>query len=264
MISIISSKDFSLLASGIRKGHARDEVESLRGDFYACTDTSFFLLSRNIEKEYEWKDGYFKCVGTEGILIPDVLNGVIHLGGGRFITAGFSNGEGNEHLLYENGDYKGFGKYPGDDLKENNIFINGSVTAGTIGKKRIWDFNLTNRLVRSYDLEGHLQKEITIIDYEKNVPSTPEDYYMCYYKVKWNSSFIAAMYNETLTWKEFYEQADATSKAELQLWSWNGELKRRIRFDKPFDIYALSEGNILYAMNIEIPHTIYTCNLNAK
>ena len=63
---------------------------------------------------------------------------------------------------------------------------------------------------------------------------------------------------------EFYKLSKDERKRELQLWTWDGELKRRIYFDVPYDIYALSEDNIFYAMNMDKPDVIYTYDLNEK
>ena len=78
------------------------------------------------------------------------------------------------------------------------------------------------------------------------------------------SKYIAVLYNAFFSADEFYKLSKDERKRELQLWTWDGELKRRIYFDVPYDIYALSEDNIFYAMNMDKPDVIYTYDLNEK
>ena len=85
---------------------------------------------------------------------------------------------------------------------------------------------------------------------------------LCYYKIKWNSRYIAVLYNAAYTWNEFYDLNKDERERELQLWTWDGQLERRISFDKPYDIYAVSDDNMFYAMNVDVPNVIYTYDLN--
>jgi hypothetical protein len=102
-------------------------------------------------------------------------------------------------------------------------------------------------------------------DDEKNVTmQNVDDRNLNYYKAKWNSKYIAVLYNAFFSADEFYKLSKDERKRELQLWTWDGELKRRIYFDVPYDIYALSEDNIFYAMNMDKPDVIYTYDLNEK
>ena len=263
MLTVLSRDGFKYLFSGIDKGHARHEVLSMRRDYFASTDTSFFVLGRNEEKEYVLRDRVIEYVGSTVITIPDALNGVLHLGGGKYITAGLTNGTGNEHLLYVDGKYEGFGEYPGPDLKDGgNFFYNGSQTAGMAGKDKVWGFYKSHPLVRCYDLEGNLLREIEIVDSHRKQVSATDDRDLCYYKIKWNSRYIAVLYNAAYTWNEFYDLNKDGRERELQLWTWDGQLERRISFDKPYDIYAVSDDNMFYAMNVDVPNVIYTYDLN--
>ena len=67
------------------------------------------------------------------------------------------------------------------------------------------------------------------------------------------------MYKNNFSTEEIY--SDEKLIPELQLWNWKGELKKRICFDFPFDIYAISEDDILYAVNSGRPDYIYTYDL---
>ena len=132
-----------------------------------------------------------------------------------------------------------------------------------VGKQKFWDFYTYQDLIRSYDLQGNLLLEIVLDDDEKNVTmQNVDDRNLNYYKAKWNSKYIAVLYNAFFSADEFYKFSKDERKRELQLWTWDGELKRRIYFDVPYDIYALSEDNIFYAMNMDKPDVIYTYDLN--
>lgn len=260
-ISVFDRNQFDFLFSDMDEGRTKYEVMNLRSDYYAHTDTSFFVLDNNMEKEYGLHDDHIEYIGYVPITIPDALNQLIRVGAKKYITSGFTSGEGHEHLLYDNGKYEGFGEYPELYAPSSKTFIlNAKVSAGMVGKEQIWDFYLNHNLVRSYDLYGNLLTEIEIENAVQNTKITDsEDSEFYFYGVKWNAGYIAVLYNEKYTWKEFYLSDGAAQRMhELQLWTWNGELKHRIRFDKHFDFYALSEDSIFYAMDVERPNVIYT------
>lgn len=260
-ISVFDRKRFAFLFSGIDEGRAKHEVVNLRNDYYAYTDTSFFVLDNNIEKEYSLHDNHISYIGYVPIVIPDAINQLLRIGEEKYITSGFTSGEGHEHLLCDKGKYEGFGEYPELYSSPNKTFVlNAKVSAGMTGKERIWDFYLNHNLIRSYDLYGNLLAEIEIENaVQKTRIADPQDCTFYFYDVKWNGDYIAVLYNEKYSWMEFYLSDNVEQRMhELQLWTWDGELKRRIRFDKHFDFYALSEDNIFYAMDDEQPNVIYT------
>lgn len=266
-ISVFDRKRFAFLFSDIDEGRAKYEVINLRGDYYACTDTSFFVLDNNIEKEYSLHGNHIKYIGYVPITIPDALNQLLRIGEEKYITSGLTSGEGHEHLLYDDGEYEGFGEYPELYVSSSKTFVlNAKVSAGMVGKEQIWDFYLNHNLVRSYNLYGDLLMEIEIENASQKTKITDsQDSEFYFYDAKWNSDYIAVLYNERYSWLEFYLSGDAAQRMhELQLWTWNGELKRRIRFDKHFDFYALSEDNIFYAMDAELPNVIYTYDFEEK
>ena len=45
---------------------------------------------------------------------------------------------------------------------------------------------------------------------------------------------------------------------ELQVWDWEGKLKKRFLFDKIYDNFTVSPDGRLYALNTQEPYKIYT------
>lgn len=123
LVSIFSCDNFEYVCSSISKGHAKYEMVSLRNDYFSNTDSSFFVLSRNIIKEFLLKKDTIQFVNEHIIKIPDALNHVLRVGRDVYITSGFTDGKGNEHLLYKDGHYSGFGDYAAPALKGNDNFF---------------------------------------------------------------------------------------------------------------------------------------------
>lgn len=233
------------------KGPGPNELINPRFDYYFSTDSTFFILDSNIEREACLKDNQLTILRNNPIVIPDAINQLIKIGVDEYITSGFTSGEKGEHILYKNGDYSFFGDYPDKSVEHEDRFkLNYKLSAGHIGKQLLLDFYLHKNLIRIYDFAGNLMNEINV----KN-GNFKERADVSFFKLKANSSFVATLYNEEYTMSELY--SGVTYNLEFQLWSWSGELERRIVFDKPFDLYSISEDNILYALNSESPYVIY-------
>ena len=147
-----------------------------------------------------------------------------------------------------------------DLLLANNVNVEYmyAFAAGDVAHDCVCDFYLHQNLIRIYDIKGNLLKHIQVID-NACVPSTSVELRPVFHKLKCNSKYIAVLYNNKYSTEEIY--SDEKLIPELQLWNWKGELKKRICFDFPFDIYAISEDDILYAVNSGRPDYIYTYDL---
>lgn len=51
---------------------------------------------------------------------------------------------------------------------------------------------------------------------------------------------------------------------ELQVWDWDGNLKKRLLFNKIYDEFAVSPNGTLYALNTQEPYKIYTYEMNQE
>lgn len=257
LYSFWNKDDFKYLFSCGFIGHGANELINPRNDYYTATDSSFFILDCNIEREVCIQKNKMKIINNNPIVIPDAINELIKVGDDKYISAGLSNIDNKEHILYNKGKYDFFGKYPDNTgEKEKRFITNYKLSAGGINKDQIWDFYLYKNLIRSYSLEGDLLSEIVIVDnYNRPKASEISRMHPCFYKIKHNQTYIAVLYNRQYDTSKLYLE---DVKSELQLWSWDGILKRRINFNTPFDIYTLSEDNVLYAMNSNQPNVIYS------
>lgn len=265
LISVFSQDSLMHLFSCLQLGRAKNEMLSLYNDFFAYTDSSFFLLAHNnIVKELRINGDTVSFIGEDKIETFDALNHVLRIGNKRYVTAGLTNGSGNEHFLYASGKSIGFGEYPEPKPEGiSNFYLNISMSAGMEGKNRIWDFSKGRDLVRSYDLDGNLIETIKIINNERLPTSNKneEDYSLCYYNIAWNKSYIAVLYNVVLPRKDYYDKELGSCPWELQLWTWDGKLERRLKFDHAFNMYTISDDNVLYAMWSVNPNVLYTYDL---
>ena len=257
--SIWDRDDFAHLFSCGRKGNGPNELINPRRDYYASTDSSFFILDSDIEREVCFEDKTLVIKRNNDINLPDAINQLVRLGDDYYILAGLTNGSTGEHIIYKNGGYSSFGEFPRkSENEERRFFTNYKLTAGDIAHDCICDFYLYQNLIRIYDIKGNLLKHIQVID-NACVPSTSVELRPVFHELKFNSKYIAVLYNNKYSTEEIY--SDEKFIQELQLWNWKGELKKRICFDFPFDIYAISEDDILYAVNSGRPDYIYTYDL---
>lgn len=253
--SIWNRRDFAYQFSCGRKGSGPNELINPRDDFFACTDSSFFILDSNIEREVCFQNSTLLVKKVNPITIPDAINQLIRLGDDHYVSAGLTDGSKGEHIIYQDGEYRFFGEYPDKSKeRERRFIVNYKLSAGAMTKEHIYDFYLYKGLIRSYSIEGELLDEKILI------PSFTSDSTPVFYQLKCNSDYIVVLYNnKRYTSTELYTKKDFIP--ELQLWNWNGELKQRIYFDAPFDLFTISADNILYAMNSERPTLIYTYDL---
>ena len=237
------------------KGVGPNQLINPRSDYYFSTDSTFFILDSNIEREVCLKNNQLHILRNNPIVIPDAINQMVKIGVDKYITAGLTSGKNGEHILYENGDYSFFGEYPDLSIDDEERFkLNYKLCVGDLDKKLLFDFYFHKNLIRIYDFSGKLINDINI---NTNSVLCEEEAIskVTFFKLKSNNSFLASLYNMKYSMEELY--SGTTYCLELQLWNWNGELKRRIMFDKPFDLYTISEDNVLYAIDSNNPYMIF-------
>lgn len=246
------------------KGGGPNELIIPRRDYFAKSDSSFFILDSNIERELAIDNKHIRMLNNKPIEIPDAINQMVKVGNDYYITAGFTTGEGEEHLIYTEGGYTGFGEYPKSELRETAIFMfNYKFTAGVIGKDIILDFYTYRNLIRKYTIAGELLEEISLDGIEKRDNNrekisngTIKPYFTSVFST---NKFIYVLFNDGASEKEL---RDCTILSELQVWSWDGDLVKRIKFNMPFNLYTVSDENKLYAMNSFSPDKIYVYDFN--
>lgn len=248
-------------------GAGPNEFINPRGDYFASSDSSFFILDSNIEWEVQLEGDSLHIIDKTPIVIPDAINQMVHLDDGKYIMASFTDGSSDgEHFLYdkETGNYTPFGDYPTsiDDVRK--VAFDFKFTAGKEGKECIWDFYQYHNLIRQYDVNGTLMQELTLGNIREHHNSIYKIQEMANHTF-WRLAIATEQYIYTL----FYE--DATTDMvyfkgaipELQIWDWNGNLKKRVKFDYSYNKMTISKFGILYAINDIEPfnYLVYTYNL---
>lgn len=188
--SIWDRDDFAHLFSCGRKGNGPNELINPRYDYYASTDSSFFILDSDIEREVCFEDKTLVIKRNNDITLPDAINQLVRLGDDYYILAGLTNGSTGEHIIYKNGGYSSFGEFPRkSENEERRFFTNYKLTAGDVAHDCICDFYLYQNLIRIYDIKGNLLKHIQVID-NACVPSTSVELRPVFHELKFNSNIL--------------------------------------------------------------------------
>lgn len=235
-------------------GGGPNEFIRPRSNYFAVSDSSFFILDSNIEWEIQLKGNHVEIINKEPIIIPDAINQMIHLDNGKYITSGNTGGRNNaEHFLYDakTGEYIPFGEYPFTDLpNERKFFFNFKYTAGIVGKPYIWDFYENHNLLRQYSIDGELLQEVRLTDiherYNNDYKSTESQNRPYWRIVRSTPQHIYALFYTGETIDTIYTEG---AIPELQIWDWDGKLTQRIQFDKKYNLITVSDAGMLYAIN---------------
>lgn len=146
------------------KGQGPDDVIMPRPDYFYKTDSSFFILDSNIEREIRLDGKAIHIVRNTPIFIPDAINQLVRVNDSVYIMSGFNSGEGDSHIRFTtDGNYTFFGPYPPADVTEEQLtsFLY-KFTAGREDKDVIIDFYQYINLIRMYTIKGELIKEIVL------------------------------------------------------------------------------------------------------
>lgn len=249
-------------------GGGPNEFIRPRSNYFATSDSSFFILDSDIEWEVQINENRLQVIGKEPIIIPDAINQMVHLNNGKYIMAGNTDGENNaEHFLYDanSGEYISFGEYPSENLSDRRKFLfDFKYTAGRSTQPYVWDFYENHNLIRQYSTEGKLLQEVSLTNVTErhNSDYKSHDLQNCPYwrGVQTTSEHIYVLFYRGETDKVIYSEG---AIPELQEWDWQGNLTRRILFDRKYNRIAVSEAGILYAMNIidDFNYQIYSYKL---
>ena len=79
--------------------------------------------------------------------------------------------------------------------------------------------------------------------------------YPCWRKTVATDDAIYVLFYQGVTEKVIYSEG---AIPELQVWDWEGKLKKRFLFDKIYDNFTVSPDGRLYALNTQEPYKIYT------
>lgn len=235
-------------------GGGPNEFIHPRSDYFATSDSSFFILDSNMEWEVQLNGNNIQVINKEPIAIPDAINQMVHLNNHKYIMSGNTSGKNNaEHFLYDadTGEYTSFGEYPSNDLSNERKFIfDFKFTAGRNDRTCIWNFYDNHNLIRQYSIEGELLQEVHLSNVKErhNSDAKSRESQNCpYWKiVQTTSKHIYTLFYNGETSETIYSEG---AIPELQEWDWEGNLTKRIQFDKKYNRFTVSETGMLYAIN---------------
>lgn len=242
------------------KGQGPNDLTSLNPLYFASSDSSIFVLDRHLEKEMLLDDNQLKTINRTSIVIGNTINGLFKVDDANYIMFGVNNKADCEHYKYDGENISKFGTLPcpapNESIKEYEVWqFNSKTIAGKQGKNVFFNFYTYLNLVREYDVEGNLLKEIKL----EGMPQKENTYSMYLNRVDYPAtpywSFARAtekhvyvLFNQGQTCQELWrDDIETPPDVELQVWNWDGSLEARYKFDKPFSRYIVSEDGIMYA-----------------
>lgn len=246
-----SNSTFEHVFSDGQKGHAKDEFIYPLHNFFETTDSSFRILDFNSIREFKVVNKKLVNIGNFELPVH-TINQPVHVANDEYIMEGFTDGE-NEHIKVKDGNISEFGVFP-DNFDNNNWIRNRKLTAGIPSKDFILDFYVYHNRVRMYNSDGTLFKDIIVKDdiSRTSLSSDITSLDICFYRINYNSDYIIAVYGLN------------NNKKEIQLWTWDGELYKRLHTDDEFSLICLAENNIIYAIDNECPNVLLSYNIMEK
>lgn len=244
------------------KGSGPNELIDPYTDYFTKSDSSFYILDSNIEREFKLKGNKIHFINGQALIFPDAINRLVRVDKDVYIMAGLTNGiDKAEHTKCTPDGNRSFGEYPtkGIDDGIQQFFFDTKFTAGKMGEKTIWDFYFYHNLIRQYSIDGELLQEVSLDlkeEHENTVSMLSSDRIIEY----WNRVVVEGDYIYVLFHDKEHRSKDAP---ELQKWDWDGNLIARYQLDKYYNHYAISDKGILYAMDVfDHPYEVYTYDLN--
>ncbi len=239
-----------------KSGRGPGEFFYINPYYFYKTDTSFLINTNHfLETEISvYKDSI--KVGKSKVILDSPANNLLKINDSLFF---FENKMKQfEYSIYnanKKRNEKDFSDFPTSKIScqanddRDNIYQKTCLYQKD--KKSIVSFYLNIPLVRIYDDQYKLVKEIKLKNIEES-PLTMEEFYndkgnlyfSCPYST--DSKIYVLFDNETLA--STYQSSDS----ELQVWNWNGELEKRYHFACKFDIFTISDdGQTLYGLNTQ-------------
>lgn len=236
-----SDSTFTRLFSAGEKGHAKDEFICPLHNYFEATDSSFSVLDVNAIREFKIVDKNLININKVDLPSYNSINQLVHVAKDEYIMEGVLDGE-SEHVKIQDGGMVEFGAFP-EKFEHDNWIRNRKLTAGRPDKKYILDFYVYHNRVRMYDVDGTFYKDILVDDSFERKPLSSDvtSLDICFYRICHNSDYIVAVYGY------------GNNNKEIQVWTWDGLLRKRLYTGQRFTLMCLSEDNTLYAIDSEKP-----------
>lgn len=244
------------------KGGGPNELIDPYSDYFAKSDSSFFLLDSQVEREIQVTGNDIQIINNKPLIFSDAINQLVRVEEDAYIMLGRTDGSDNaEHIKITPDGNKPFGQYPANSTDKTSIqfFEYYKLTAGLMGEKTIWDFYESHNLIRQYSIDGELLQEVSLDfdERQESTASTSDGGKGIYYWIR----VIASNHHIYALFK--YDTWKSTKVPELQVWDWDGNLTARYQFDKYYNAIAVSDNGVLYAMDtMNHPYEVYTYDLN--
>lgn len=252
--------DCSFKFSAGKIGMGPNEFSMIDPRFYITTKSGFTILDApNILKEIEVTDSDIEIKSTRTIPVNGITNNLLLLNDSTFCYTNIERDKGFELAISStNGNTRYISPYP-DWVKIDNsqkMFTYLSNNRSNPKSGRFVVCYAYFRKLKIFDANGKLLREITV-----DTPDTPEfnqkDRYIAYGSTPFtNEKYIYALSQN----RRKSEELNAST--EIHVFDWNGDPQAKWLFDKPFDIFTISDdGKQLYAINTYDGSKIYRCSL---
>lgn len=250
---LFDKDDFSFKGAFGAFGRGAGEFFDVNPYYFEKTDTSVFINTNNyFETEIVFKNDSIELVDSRA-LTNLTLNNLTKLNDTLFVC---NKNMQEEFCLFDIKKHKvikSFGDFPVSPLtfKENDDRNNFTERALVCNpkEKKLMSFYRYLPLIRLYDFEGNLVKEIKLRGVEQKDGSVND-----FYDGAFTSFFVAPTVADDLIYVLFMnkneEEFTKDPSIELQVWDWSGKLLKKYRLDEPFHLYAVS-NRVFYGLNLE-------------
>lgn len=250
---LFDKDDFSFKGAFGAFGRGAGEFFDVNPYYFEKTDTSVFINTNHyFETEIVFKNDSVEIADSRAL--PRLtLNNLTKLNDSLFVC---NNDRHEEYSLFDINKHKvvkSFGDFPitalaFEENDDRNNFMERALVCNP-KERKLMSFYRYLPLIRTYDFDGNLVKEIKLKGIEQKDGSVDD-----FYDGVFTSFFVAPAVADDLIYVLFMnkneEEFMKDSSIELQVWDWSGKLLKRYRLDEPFHLYAVS-NRVFYGLNLE-------------
>lgn len=248
---LFDKDDFSFKGAFGAFGRGAGEFFDVNPYYFEKTDTSVFINTNHyFETEIVFKNDSVEIADSRAL--PRLtLNNLTKLNDSLFVC---NNDRQEEYSLFDINKHKvvkSFGDFPitalaFEENDDRNNFMERALVCNP-KEQKLMSFYRYLPLIRLYDFDGNLLKEIKLKGLEQKDGSVDD-----FYDGAFTSFFVAPAVADDLIYVLFMNKNEEEFMKEpsigLQVWDWSGKLLKRYRLDEPFHLYTVSD-QVLYGLN---------------